>query len=111
MLRVTYPAPRVKRRSPAPKTFWNFNRTPCFRVIVSIGPSRSRETLWARKDALVGTKRAAVQVWPDGLAGEPLYLDDIDGAGWALVTRHRGDARIPHRMLDAAEVLKDLTEY
>ena len=103
--------PSAERRGPAPKTYWIFKPKPCHRVIVRIGPSRTPETAWARQKQLVGTDRAAVQVWPEGLTAEPFYLDDSDGSGWELVTKAKGDPRAPHRMLDVAEVLKDLTEY
>jgi hypothetical protein len=52
-----------------------------------------------------------VQVWPDGLVHEPIYLDDIDGSAWQLVTFEHGDPNAPYRLLDVVEVLEDLTEY
>jgi hypothetical protein len=101
----------LRPRRSAPSTYWRFRRAPCYRVIVRIGASRTPETAWSRAKGLVGTERAAVQVWPDGLTAEPFYVDDIDGSGWNLVTTNRGDPAAPHRLLDVSEVLKDLTEY
>jgi hypothetical protein len=60
---------------------------------------------------LRGTERAAVQIWPEGLVHEPIYLDDIDGSAWQLVAFQHGDPNAPYRMPDVMEVLEDLTEY
>ena len=80
-------------------------------MIVRIGASRSPETAWTQEKGLVGSERSAVQVWPEGLAHEPIYLDDMDGSAWRLVTEGRGNLRLPYRLLDVDEVLADLTEY
>jgi hypothetical protein len=98
-------------RRPAPRTFWNRRRTPCYRVIVRIGASRTPETSWTKEQGLIGTERSAVQVWPQGMAREAIYLDDMDGSAWQLVTEGRGDPKGSYRLLDAEEVLEDLTEY
>jgi hypothetical protein len=98
-------------RHRAPKTFWNHRATPCHRVVVRVGRSRSPETAWTQDRGLLGTERAAVQVWPEGLVHDPIYLDDLDGSAWHLVTYEHGDLAAPHRFLDVDKVLEDLTEY
>ena len=85
---------------PDARTYWNGEEAPCVRVRVIVGPSPVA-TWWCA--SLEGDERAAVRV--DYPGGEPFYLDDEDGSGWAKVTTGFGAPRVSHRSLPvAAEV-------
>jgi len=88
------------------KTYWNYEPTPCRRVVVRVGKPL-RPTWWCAD--LEGQERKAVEV--DYFKEGPIYLDDEDGRGWNKVTGGRGGPEYGHRSLpDDSVVLRERDE-
>jgi hypothetical protein len=78
-------------------TYWNWEKTPCARVLVRvIGPIP--DGWWCK--GLEGTVRKAVRV---EYGGSKFYLDNEDMSGWLKVTAGGGSPRWGHRSLSACE--------
>jgi hypothetical protein len=81
-------------------TYWNGEPTParCVRVVVGKAP---RSTWWCAD--FEGQEREAVEVV---YGGEPFYLDNEDGSGWAKVTKGRGSPAYRHSSLPIKNVIQ-----
>lgn len=92
-----------------PRTFWNFEPTPCRKVRIIVGPCL-RETYW--HNGLEGTEREAVEV---NYHGNIFYLDNEKtdfqpaGQGWAKVTRGRGGPNWGHAEIPVARIVGEQT--
>ena len=82
------------------RTFWNYEPTPARIVRVIVGPPPVK-TWWCAD--LEGTEREAVEVSYPG--GEPFYLDNENGQGWAKVTKGRGGPDWGHSSLPVSSVV------
>lgn len=93
--------------TPELETYWNGKPTPCARVKIVVGDTGRFRHYWARTQGLVGTIRDAVRVGdPDG-PGEPFYIDNEHGGGWAKVTIGKGAPSFAHQTLDVERELVD----
>ena len=82
------------------ETFWNFEQTPCRRVLVTVGKPPS-PTWWCAP--FEGMIRKAVEVTYNG---QIFFLDNEDNSGWNKVTHSGGSPRARHRSLpDDSEVI------
>lgn len=93
--------PPKPKRAPGPATFWNGEPCTAVRVQLRVGapPDGLHPQYWAADH--IGQVRAAVRV---DYGGHRVWLDDVDGSGWAKVIDGRGSPRWPSRSLYGVEV-------
>lgn len=85
------------------KTYWNYEPTPCRRVVVRVGKAL-RPTWWCA--GMEGQECEAVEVT---YFDSPMFLDDTAGRGWLKVTEGRGGPEYSHRSLpDDCVVLREV---
>jgi hypothetical protein len=81
-------------------TYWNGERTPCRRVLVTVGKAPALTWWCAPYEGMI---RQAVEVTYNG---QIFFLDNEDNSGWNKVTNRQGSPRASHRSLpDDSEVI------
>lgn len=80
-------------------TFWNGEPADCRRCTVIVADAEF-PAYWARKH--VGQERHAVEV---RYSGEPFYIDNENGSGWAKVRFAGGGPRVGHDSLRIERVV------